>query len=180
MTAETLNSYSAKDLAEMAKTRGVRGWHSMRKDQLIKALLKIVREKANKSKAHVNGRAATVPARLASAARLSSAGPPISSRAVPPSRPVVAVRTVPVARTVLAKTMTVARTVPAPTPAPAASATNGARPVVPVRAAAPARPVSPGCTVPGHRSARARPRTTPVPSRCRWARSAGRTLPQYP
>src|SRR5262245_45809642 len=77
MTAETLNSYSAKDLAEMAKTRGVRGWHSMRKDQLIKAILKAVRDKANKTKAKVNGRAAAVPARLASSAR-----PPISSRSV--------------------------------------------------------------------------------------------------
>lgn len=51
MTAETLNSYSAKDLAEMAKNRRVPGWHSMRKDQLIKALLKAVRLKSNKSKA---------------------------------------------------------------------------------------------------------------------------------
>ena len=51
MTAETLNSYSAKDLAEMAKNRRVPGWKSMLKDQLIKALLKAVRLKSNKSKA---------------------------------------------------------------------------------------------------------------------------------
>ena len=47
MTAETLNGYSTKVLAEMAKNRGVRGWHSMRKDQLVKSLLKVVRQKTN-------------------------------------------------------------------------------------------------------------------------------------
>lgn len=51
MTAETLNGYSTKVLAEMAKNRGVRGWHSMRKDQLVKALLKVVRQKSNDAKA---------------------------------------------------------------------------------------------------------------------------------
>ena len=39
MTPAALKSYSHKDLAQMAKRGGVRGWHSMRKDQLVKALL---------------------------------------------------------------------------------------------------------------------------------------------
>ena len=39
MTPAALNSYSHKDLAQMAKRGGVRGWHSMRKDQLVKAIL---------------------------------------------------------------------------------------------------------------------------------------------
>ncbi len=39
MTPAALSSYSHKDLAQMAKRGGVRGWHSMRKDQLVKALL---------------------------------------------------------------------------------------------------------------------------------------------
>ena len=39
MTASTLRSYSTKDLAQLAKRRGVNGWHSMRKDQLVRALL---------------------------------------------------------------------------------------------------------------------------------------------
>jgi uncharacterized protein len=46
MTAETLNNYSAKDLAQMAKRRGVHGWHAMRKDQLVQALVRLARGKA--------------------------------------------------------------------------------------------------------------------------------------
>src|SRR5215469_12168604 len=46
MTAETLSSKSVKDLAQMAKRRGIHGWHSMRKDQLVRALVRLA---ANKS-----------------------------------------------------------------------------------------------------------------------------------
>jgi len=38
MTAEMLNDCNKKVLAQMAKERGIVGWHSMRKDQLIRAL----------------------------------------------------------------------------------------------------------------------------------------------
>lgn len=48
MTPTALKSYSHKDLAQMAKQGGVRGWHSMRKDQLVKALLTTVKPKATK------------------------------------------------------------------------------------------------------------------------------------
>jgi hypothetical protein len=54
MTAETLKSYTAKDLAEMARKRGVEGWRSMRKEQLVKALLRTPaksRFSVNKAKA---------------------------------------------------------------------------------------------------------------------------------
>jgi hypothetical protein len=40
MTASKLQSYTCKDLAQMAKSEGVSGWHSMRKDELIQALIK--------------------------------------------------------------------------------------------------------------------------------------------
>lgn len=38
ISTASLKSYSTKDLAQLAKKQGVPGWHSMRKDQLIKAL----------------------------------------------------------------------------------------------------------------------------------------------
>ena len=40
ITTTKLKMHTVKDLAEMARKKGVSGWHSMRKDQLIKALLK--------------------------------------------------------------------------------------------------------------------------------------------
>ncbi len=41
ITASSLKAHTAKDLAQMAKHRGVAGWHSMRKEQLIRALVKV-------------------------------------------------------------------------------------------------------------------------------------------
>jgi hypothetical protein len=38
MTAEALNDCSKRHLAQLAKEKGISGWHAMRKDQLIKAL----------------------------------------------------------------------------------------------------------------------------------------------
>jgi uncharacterized protein len=40
MTVESLRNRSLKHLAAMARKHGVNGWHSMRKDQLVRALLK--------------------------------------------------------------------------------------------------------------------------------------------
>ena len=39
-TAAALKAYTLKDLAQMAKKRGIRGWHAMRKEELIRALLR--------------------------------------------------------------------------------------------------------------------------------------------
>lgn len=44
MTPASLKSRTVKDLAQMARSRGLRGWHSMRKDQLVRALLRSVRK----------------------------------------------------------------------------------------------------------------------------------------
>lgn len=52
MTAETLSNYSAKDLAQMAKRRGVHGWHAMRKEQLVRALMRLA-AKSGRSNATV-------------------------------------------------------------------------------------------------------------------------------
>jgi len=45
LTADKLRTYTSKDLAQMAKKKGVQGWHSMRKDQLVRALVKLAKEK---------------------------------------------------------------------------------------------------------------------------------------
>ncbi len=46
MTAATLRSHTARDLAHMARQNGVTGWHSMRKEELVHALVKIARKRA--------------------------------------------------------------------------------------------------------------------------------------
>lgn len=48
ITAASLKSRTSKDLAQMAKKKGVSGWHSMRKDDLVKALVRLARQNANK------------------------------------------------------------------------------------------------------------------------------------
>ena len=45
ITAASLKNQKSKELAQLAKKKGVPGWHSMRKEQLIKALLKVARDK---------------------------------------------------------------------------------------------------------------------------------------
>jgi hypothetical protein len=43
MTTTDLKARTAKDLATLAKTKNIQGWHSMRKEELIKAILKQAR-----------------------------------------------------------------------------------------------------------------------------------------
>jgi hypothetical protein len=55
MTAEQLHDLTVKDLARLAKKHGLAGWHSMAKDQLVKALLNATRRKeARKSASRKN------------------------------------------------------------------------------------------------------------------------------
>jgi hypothetical protein len=70
MTADSLNSHTMKDLVQMAKRRGVHGWHSMRKDQLVQALVRAAKGAAAKSKLK----------QKAAASRRSIAAGPASSR----------------------------------------------------------------------------------------------------
>src|SRR5437762_6904082 len=65
MTSDPLLVRSKKQLADLARKQGVTGWHSMRKDELVKALGKI-RARQNKqtaarvpAKPAVNGNHAT-------------------------------------------------------------------------------------------------------------------------
>jgi hypothetical protein len=56
MTASTLRNQSCKDLAQMARSVGLPGWHSMRKDELVRALVSHAKRKAKKNG---NGHATT-------------------------------------------------------------------------------------------------------------------------
>ena len=47
ITADTLRTRTCKDLAQLAKKHKVDGWHSMRKEQLIMAILRVVQKKAS-------------------------------------------------------------------------------------------------------------------------------------
>lgn len=45
MTAASLRSRTAKDLAQIARQNGITGWHSMRKEELVTQLVKLARSK---------------------------------------------------------------------------------------------------------------------------------------
>ena len=46
MTAATLRSHTAKDLAQMARQHGIPGWHSMRKEELVAELSRLARKRS--------------------------------------------------------------------------------------------------------------------------------------
>ncbi len=52
ITAARLRTQTVKELSVMAKREGVAGWHSMRKEQLIKALLKCAKQTARRRGIH--------------------------------------------------------------------------------------------------------------------------------
>lgn len=75
MTAATLRSYTAKDLAQMARERGVTGWHGMRKEELIRALMRMAQRRADaRHRSERNGH------------DLASNGRPTSKAPTPPGR----------------------------------------------------------------------------------------------
>jgi len=55
-TAADLKALTVKQLAQMAKCRGIPGWHSMRKEELIKALLKVLRAESKRLKVQSSNR----------------------------------------------------------------------------------------------------------------------------
>jgi hypothetical protein len=82
ISATTLKSYSLRDLAQLAKKRGISGWQSMRKDQLVRSLGRAAGGSAASGTA-TGGRAAAVGKRSASSpARKSPA-----KAAAKPARP---------------------------------------------------------------------------------------------
>ena len=46
ITAASLREYTYRDLAQLAKKKGVRGWHAMRKDELVRALTRVCNNEA--------------------------------------------------------------------------------------------------------------------------------------
>ena len=62
VTAASLRSQTSKDLAQLAKSKGVPGWHSMRKEQLIRALVKVAKQKASKKEMRPKSSAKTAKA----------------------------------------------------------------------------------------------------------------------
>ena len=47
ITAAKLRTHTVKDLAAMAKRKGIPGWHAMRKEQLVRALVKRAKTAGN-------------------------------------------------------------------------------------------------------------------------------------
>ncbi len=89
MTAQTLRARSVKDLVAMARKRGVNGWHAMRKDQLVKALLQDTTKRPNAtsksaSKEPTMGRSSN-PAKRSSSSPLASS--PLAGSALAGSAP---------------------------------------------------------------------------------------------
>ena len=62
ITAAGLKERTRDDLAQMAKRKGIAGWYSMRKDQLVRALLRAAKKNGTKSKKTA---AASKPAKTA-------------------------------------------------------------------------------------------------------------------
>ena len=87
MTTEKLKSYTVKDLAQMAKDRGVAGWHDMRKDQLVRVLAKSTAKRGGKSKTRTAKKRAVATAKSTSPGGKSAArGSRRASKAAPASR----------------------------------------------------------------------------------------------
>jgi hypothetical protein len=73
MTAAALRSRTAKDLAQMARQNGVAGWHSMKKEELIEALVIIARKRTIDPRPVANGSTShTLPREV----QLGSTSPP--------------------------------------------------------------------------------------------------------
>jgi len=81
MTAAKLKTRTVRDLATMAKKKKIAGWHSMRKDELIRALLKQAKA-ASAKRAKSNGKAVTVKRSKPAASPRAAKQKPARSRSV--------------------------------------------------------------------------------------------------
>ncbi|PQO29252.1 DUF4912 domain-containing protein [Blastopirellula marina] len=78
MTAASLKEYTAKDLAQMAKRRGVTGWHAMRKDELVKALIKAAKSSGTAAKSKSTAKPKKAKAAPAKPAPTVAKKPPVA------------------------------------------------------------------------------------------------------
>ena len=75
ITAARLKTRTVKDLAAMAKRKKVSGWHPMRKDELVRALVKLAKAQASKtSKGRKSGTKKGAAAKAASNGPQSKSG----------------------------------------------------------------------------------------------------------
>jgi hypothetical protein len=104
-TADKLQTLTQKDLAQLAKKKGVAGWHDMRKDQLLRALSKLMSAKPAAAKAPIAAVKKSAPAKgLAPAAKAKSSAKVSAARAPVPSKAPVLTKAPVLAKTpVLAK-----------------------------------------------------------------------------
>lgn len=142
MAVENLKSLPLRDLIELAKRRGVRGWHEMRKEQLIRALGKAKSTPAAKSghatkKLHTTKLHATKSLRNGAAGHAKSAPAARSTGAKVAAKPQTSRGSVAVSRNSVAKVVVASKGSAAAVPTkPAAVKLAASKPaVVEVRAA---------------------------------------------
>jgi uncharacterized protein len=81
ITAAKLRSHTVKDLAASAKKKGISGWHAMRKDELVKALVSKARSEEAKKRRTKSGNGASQPTKAV--AKRSNGVPPKAAHATP-------------------------------------------------------------------------------------------------
>jgi len=105
ITAASLKEYTAKDLGQMAKRRGISGWHAMRKDELVKALVKVAKAKPSSK----NGSSKAEASKAGTKSKKGAAPSPAkanrtkSAKATPRTRTTTAVKNTKPATTASAK-----------------------------------------------------------------------------
>src|SRR5262245_38734867 len=86
MTREKLEACTKKELAEMARDRGIAGWHAMRRDQLLAALTPARKPKTKPAPARPAAKKAPAPK---PAAKLKVAAKPTPVKVAPAKQPTV-------------------------------------------------------------------------------------------
>ena len=85
ITAASLKTRTVKDLAAMARRKRVPGWHSMRKDELIKALVRLAKAEAAKKARNGNSHTSKRSDKAPSAKRTAKSG--LSSKSARKPKP---------------------------------------------------------------------------------------------